>query len=144
MLLFATIYYGQAVPVPLSTTGKAELLSPELTAEILQARATKEAGDMLLRGFTAVRDMGGSVLTARPQIDSGELPGPRNPDPGKLGVVEAGALADLLLINGGPLTNIDLVGNSAKNFVVIMKDEKSTRTHSGNSRARTARLVQTR
>ena len=65
------------VHVALSTTGQAELLSPELTAEVLQARATKEAGDMLLRGFTAVRDMGGPVLTARPQIDSGEVPGPR-------------------------------------------------------------------
>ena len=65
------------VHVALSTTGQAELLSPELTAEVLQTRATQEAGDMLLRGFTAVRDMGGPVLTARPQIDSGELPGPR-------------------------------------------------------------------
>jgi imidazolonepropionase-like amidohydrolase len=65
------------VHVALSTTGQAELLSPDITADVLQARATKEAGDMLLRGFTAVRDMGGPMLVARPQIDSGELPGPR-------------------------------------------------------------------
>ena len=32
---------------------------------------------MLMRGFTAVRDLGGPMLTARPQIDKGELPGPR-------------------------------------------------------------------
>jgi imidazolonepropionase-like amidohydrolase len=50
------------------------------------------------------------------------LSGPRNPYPGKLGVVEAGALADLLLVNGDPLVNIDLLGDPAKNFVVIMKD----------------------
>ncbi len=65
------------VHIALSTTGQAELLSPETTMDVLQARATKEAGDMLLRGFTAVRDMGGPLLAARPRIDTGELPGPR-------------------------------------------------------------------
>ena len=52
------------------------------------------------------------------------LSGPRNPYPGKLGVVEAGALADLLLVDGDPLANIDLIADPAKNFVVIMKDGK--------------------
>src|SRR5262249_21690855 len=42
--------------------------------------------------------------------------------PGKLGVVEAGALADLLLVDGNPLENIRLVEDPDKNFVVIMKD----------------------
>ena len=65
------------VHIALSTTGQAELLSPATTAEVLQARATAEAGDMLMRGFTSVRDMGGPLLTARPAIDKGELPGPR-------------------------------------------------------------------
>jgi imidazolonepropionase-like amidohydrolase len=50
------------------------------------------------------------------------LSGPRNPYPGKLGVVEEGALADLLLVDGNPLENIKLVENPGKNFVVIMKD----------------------
>jgi imidazolonepropionase-like amidohydrolase len=45
-----------------------------------------------------------------------------NPYPGKLGVVEAGALADLLLVDGNPLDDINLVANPDKNFVVIMKD----------------------
>jgi imidazolonepropionase-like amidohydrolase len=52
------------------------------------------------------------------------LSGPRSPYPGKLGVVESGALADLLLVDGDPLANIDLIGDPAKNFVVIMKDGK--------------------
>ncbi|MER3495149.1 MAG: hydrolase [Mastigocladus sp. ERB_26_2] len=52
------------------------------------------------------------------------LSGPRNPYPGKLGVVEEGALADLLLVNGNLLENIQLIENPAKNFVVIMKDGK--------------------
>jgi imidazolonepropionase-like amidohydrolase len=65
------------VHVLLSTTSQAELLDPKITPEMLQERATAEAGRTLLRGFTAVRDMGGPMLTARPAIDRGELPGPR-------------------------------------------------------------------
>ncbi len=50
------------------------------------------------------------------------LSGPRNPYPGKLGVVEEGALADLLLVDGNPLENLKLIEDPAKSFVVIMKD----------------------
>ena len=35
---------------------------------------------------------------------------------------EQGALADLLLVDGNPLENIDLIADPAKNFKVIMKD----------------------
>jgi imidazolonepropionase-like amidohydrolase len=52
------------------------------------------------------------------------LSGPRNPYPGKLGVVEEGALADLLLVDGNPLQNIELIKDPAKNFLIIMKDGK--------------------
>ena len=52
------------------------------------------------------------------------LSGKRNPYPGKLGVVEEGALADLLLVDGDPVANIRLIEDPAKNFVVIMKDGK--------------------
>jgi imidazolonepropionase-like amidohydrolase len=52
------------------------------------------------------------------------LSGKRNPYPGKLGAAEQGALADLLLIDGDPITNIKLIEDPAKNFVVIMKDGK--------------------
>ena len=50
------------------------------------------------------------------------LSGQRNPYPGKLGVIEEGALADLLLVDGNPLENIDLVADPANNFKIIMKD----------------------
>jgi imidazolonepropionase-like amidohydrolase len=53
-----------------------------------------------------------------------KLSGPRNPYPGKLGVVEEGALADLLLVDGDPIANLDLIADPAKNFLVIMKDGK--------------------
>ncbi len=52
------------------------------------------------------------------------LSGKRNPYPGKLGVVEEGALADLLLVDGDPLANIELIANPARSFVIIMKDGK--------------------
>jgi len=52
------------------------------------------------------------------------LSGKRNPYPGKLGRIEEGALADLLLVDGDPLANIKLIEDPAKNFLVIMKDGK--------------------
>jgi imidazolonepropionase-like amidohydrolase len=50
------------------------------------------------------------------------LSGKRNPYPGKLGVVEEGALADLLLVDGDPIANIKLIEDPDRNFVLIMKD----------------------
>ncbi len=52
------------------------------------------------------------------------MSGKRNPYPGKLGVVEEGALADLLLVDGDPIADIKLIEDPAKNFLVIMKDGK--------------------
>ena len=52
------------------------------------------------------------------------LSGKRSPYRGKLGVVEQGALADLLLVDGNPIENIKLVEDPAKNFLIIMKDGK--------------------
>lgn len=50
------------------------------------------------------------------------LSGERNPYPGRLGVVEVGALADLLLVDGDPLSDISLVARPDEAFVVIMKN----------------------
>ena len=50
------------------------------------------------------------------------MSGPRNPYPGKLGVVEEGALADLILVDGDPLEDLKLIADPEKNFVLIMKD----------------------
>lgn len=52
------------------------------------------------------------------------LSGPRNPYPGKLGVIEEGAYADMLVVDGNPIANIELLEDPEKNFVVIIKDEK--------------------
>lgn len=52
------------------------------------------------------------------------LSGPRSPYQGKLGVVEVGALADLILVNGNPITDLQLMADPGRNFAVIMKDGK--------------------
>ncbi|WP_367332235.1 metal-dependent hydrolase family protein [Sphingobacterium multivorum] len=57
--------------------------------------------------------------------DNGELlqlSGLRSPYPGKLGIVEEGALADLILVDGDPLKNLKLLADPEKNFLLIMKD----------------------
>ena len=56
------------------------------------------------------------------------LSGLRSPYAGKLGVVEEGALADLLLVDGNPIEHIELVANPARNFLVIMKDGSAARS----------------
>ena len=53
------------------------------------------------------------------------MSGKRNPYAGKLGVVQEGALADLLLVDGDPLARLDLVADPERNFKVIMKDGKT-------------------
>ena len=59
-------------------------------------------------------------------LDNAELllmSGPRHPyREGPLGVVKEGAYADLILVDGNPLEDIDLIADPHKNFVIIMKD----------------------
>lgn len=50
------------------------------------------------------------------------MSGPRNPYPGPLGVVEEGAIADLILVDGDPLEDISLLARPHAAFVVITKD----------------------
>jgi len=51
------------------------------------------------------------------------LSGKRSPyQKGKLGVIEEGAYADLIIMDENPLENIQLIENPSKNFKLIMKD----------------------
>ena len=50
------------------------------------------------------------------------LSGARHPYPGNLGVIEEGALADLLVIEGNPLERIEVRENPHDNLRVIVKD----------------------
>lgn len=57
--------------------------------------------------------LGGSLLA---------MSGPRNPYRGKLGVIEEAAFADLLLIDGNPLDDIEVVTRPDENLHLIMKN----------------------
>jgi imidazolonepropionase-like amidohydrolase len=91
---------------------------------LFDARETTRQGALLAeltRWFTPAE-----VLKMATSVN-GELlalSGPRNPYPGKLGAVEKGALADLVLVDGDPIADIKLIADPAKNFLVIMKDGK--------------------
>ncbi len=50
------------------------------------------------------------------------MSGMRSPYAGRLGIVEAGALADLLLVDGDPTRDLSLIADPERNFLVIMKD----------------------
>jgi imidazolonepropionase-like amidohydrolase len=92
------------------------------TDVLFEARIASRQGAILakiVRWYTPAEAL--KMATA----DNGELmalSGFINPYPGKLGVVEEGALADLLLVDGNPLENIKLIEDPDKNVLVIMKD----------------------
>jgi imidazolonepropionase-like amidohydrolase len=50
------------------------------------------------------------------------LSGPRNPYPAKLGRIEAGAYADILVVDGNPLKDISLIADPDRTMKFIMKD----------------------
>jgi len=85
------------------------------------ARRQGELLAKLERWYTPAETL---VMATRTNAELLALSGKRNPYPGKLGVVEEGALADLLLVDGNPIEDIKLIKDPAKNFVVIMKDGK--------------------
>ncbi len=64
------------------------------------------------------------VLRMATGVNAGllQMAGPRNPYPAPVGIVEAGAFADLLLVDGDPLQEIGLLAEPHKNLLVIMKD----------------------
>jgi len=75
----------------------------------------------LVRWYTPTEAL---IMATRTNAQLLAMSGRRSPYPGKLGVVEEGALADLLLVDGNPIADINLVADPAKNFLIIMKDGK--------------------
>ncbi|ABV94031.1 putative amidohydrolase [Dinoroseobacter shibae DFL 12 = DSM 16493] len=51
------------------------------------------------------------------------LSGPRNPyQEGPLGVIEEGAYADIILVDGNPLEDVSILGSNGANIPLVMKD----------------------
>ncbi len=54
-----------------------EMASPDLTQQTILAKTSAGAEQMLLRGFTSVRDVGGPVFALKKAIDAEKIAGPR-------------------------------------------------------------------
>ena len=64
-----------------------------------------------LRGLTSIN---GELMAA-----TGKL----NPYPGKLGVIEEGAFADILIVDGNPLEDLAVIGANPKWFDAPARDQ---------------------
>jgi imidazolonepropionase-like amidohydrolase len=106
--------YGLAKKYGLKTAFGTDILFSQALAQRQGALLAK-----LTRWYTPAEAL---VMATGTNAQLLAMSGKRNPYPGKLGVVEEGALADLLLVDGNPIANIKLVEDPAKNFVLIMKD----------------------
>jgi imidazolonepropionase-like amidohydrolase len=92
------------------------------TDVLFSAKLAKRQGELLAkfaRWYTPAEALAMATATNAQLL---ALSGKRNPYPGGLGTVAEGALADLLLVDGDPTANIELVADPDKNFLVIMKD----------------------
>jgi imidazolonepropionase-like amidohydrolase len=107
--------YGLAREIGVKTVfGTDALFDPDLAEK--QAKFLAKLG----RWYTPVEALRQATSTAGELL---ALSGPRNPyQEGPLGVITEGAYADLIIVDGNPLENLDLVGDPDENFVLIMKD----------------------
>lgn len=92
------------------------------TDTLFDARlATRQGAQLakLTRWYTPLE-----ILKMATSVNAGlcALSGPRNPYPGKLGVIEADALADMIIVNGNPLVDIQLMAQPEQAFCAIVKD----------------------
>ena len=94
--------------------GTDTLFDPALAAK--QGKVLAKLG----RWFSPVEALRQATSTAAELL---KLSGPRSPyRDGPLGVIRQGAYADLILVNGNPVENLNLVADPGKNFSVIMKN----------------------
>jgi imidazolonepropionase-like amidohydrolase len=108
--------YGLAKKYRLKTAFGTDILFSQALAQRQGALLA-----MLARWYTPAEAL---VMATGTNAQLLAMSGKRTPYPGKLGVVEEEALADLLLVNGNPIEDIKLIEDPVKNFVLIMKDGK--------------------
>jgi imidazolonepropionase-like amidohydrolase len=65
------------VHVVFGSLSMVEMMSPGLNQDLILAKSGKSAEEMLLRGFTSVRDVGGPIFPLKRAIDQGKIQGPR-------------------------------------------------------------------
>lgn len=93
-----------------------------------QRLATRQGAQLakLTRWFTAAEVL---KLATRENGQLLAMSGLRSPYAGQIGVIEEGALADVLLVDGDPIADIGLIADPEKNFLVIMKDGVVYKNH---------------
>lgn len=98
-------------------------IDPTWGTDILfNPRATGQQGIMLAamkRWYTPAQVL--KMATSRNAAVCA-MSGARNPYDGKLGTIEKGAFADLLIVDGDPTSDLALVADPDKNFKIIMKN----------------------
>lgn len=107
------------------TLAKKHKIKTAFGTDSLFSKAISERQGLMLTHLTRWYDNADVLkMATSTNADLLAMSGPRNPYPGKLGVIEAGALADLLLIDGNPIEHIELMATPDKSFMIIMKDGK--------------------
>ena len=121
-LKFQEVLAGQDVAYNLAKKYK---IKTAFGTDVLFSQALAEQQGALLASLTRYYTPAEVLVMATgTNAELLKLSGKRSPYRGKLGVVEEGALADLLLVDGNPVENINLIADPARSFVVIMKDGK--------------------
>jgi imidazolonepropionase-like amidohydrolase len=119
---FAEVFAGMEIAYRLARRYK--LKTAWGTDILFSAALARRQGELLAeleRWYTPAEAL---VMATGTNAELLAMSGKRNPYPGKLGVVEVGALADLILVDGNPIEHLKLIADPARNFVVIMKDGK--------------------
>ncbi|KUJ62457.1 hydrolase [Flavobacteriaceae bacterium CRH] len=83
--------------------------------------SAKRAGDLvkLLRWYKPYEILKMATSTNAELLT---MSGPRNPYPNKLGVIEEGAYADIILVDGNPIANLSILEDYNKTLLLIIKD----------------------
>ena len=112
-----------AIPFPAGSASRAKQLQMTAgTDTLFDAKLATRQGAQLAkmkRWYTPTEVL---TMATGTNAELLAMSGLRSPYPAKVGVVEEGAFADLLLVDGNPLENIDLVADPERNFKIIMKE----------------------
>lgn len=92
---------------------------------LFQPEGTKNQPVLLTRFARVFGNAGALQIATSGNCELFALSGERNPyKQAKLGVLQKGAWADMLLVNGDPTQDIDLIKDYERNLAVIMKNGK--------------------
>lgn len=89
---------------------------------LFNPQGTKSQGRQLAKTARWLGNDGALMMATRNNGELLAMSGLRSPYKGPIGIIETGALADLLIIDGNPLEDIFLIADPDKNMKLIMKD----------------------